>query len=275
MRVQMSEETDIAALVGLADERTESDPRLVVDLGGYEGPLDLLLVLARQQKVDLSRLSILALADQYLTFIEKVRRLRIELAADYLLMAAWLAFLKSRLLLPDARSDGEPSGEELAESLAERLRRLEKIREAGARLMARHRLGVDIFARGAPEGVRASITSHWEASLVDLLKAYAVQRSKTELSRVTLRRRPVWSLAEAREALERLVGIATEWTSLDDYLLQYMVEPGQRASVIASSFATSLEMVKEGSVELRQEAAFRPLYVRRHGQDQKKDIPHG
>ena len=271
----MSDGTDMKAIIDLAQERTQSDPRLVVDLGGYEGPLDLLLDLARQQKVDLQRLSILALAEQYLIFIDKVRRLRIELAADYLLMAAWLAFLKSKLLLPDQRDEGEPSGEDLAESLTERLRRLDIIREAGARLMARHRLGVDVFARGAPEGVRASVTSQWDANLVDLLKAYAVQRSKAALARVTLQRRPVWSLADARQALERLVGMASEWTSLDDYLLHYVAEPGQRATIRASSLATSLEMARDGTVQLRQEAAFHPIYVRRHMPDGHEDKTHG
>lgn len=271
----MAEPAELASVIDLVEDRTESDPRLVVDLGGYEGPLDLLLVLARQQKVDLSRLSILSLAEQYLSFIDQVRRLRIELAADYLLMAAWLAFLKSKLLLPDQKADGEPTGEELAESLAERLRRLETIREAGARLMARYRLGIDVHPRGAPEGVRASVTSLWEADLVDLLKAYAVQRSKLALAKVTLRRRPVWSLADARIALERLVGMAGEWTRLDTYLVEYMVEPEQRASVMASSFATSLEMVREGSVELRQESAFRPIYVRRIESVAKGGDDHG
>lgn len=271
----MSDMSEMAAFIDDAGERADSDPRLVVDLGGYEGPLDLLLELARQQKVDLSRLSILALAEQYLVFIDKVRRLRIELAADYLLMAAWLAFLKSKLLLPDMRESGEPSGEELAQSLAERLRRLDIIRDAGARLMSRHRLGIDAFARGAPEGVRASVTSLWDANLVDLLKAYAVQRSKTALARVTLHRRPVWSLADARQALENLVGMATEWTSLDEYLLQYVADPGQRATVRASSLATSLELARDGTVELRQEAAFRPIYMRRQQPDAQKDDTHG
>lgn len=259
----MSEQRDIAAVIDLVEERSASDPRLIVDLGAYEGPLDLLLDLARQQKVDLSRLSILALAEQYLSFIDRVRRLRIELAADYLLMAAWLAFLKSKLLLPDPRGPGEPSGEELAQSLADRLRQLEVIRIAGARLMARRRLGIDVMARGACEGVLASVTSHWDASLIDLLKAYAVQRSKSALARVTLRRRPVWSLADARLALERLICMATDWMRIDAYLAEYLVEPEQRVSVIASSFATSLELAREGSVELRQEGPFRPLYMRR------------
>lgn len=271
----MSDTAEIQALTTLAEERALNDVRLVVDLGGYEGPLDLLLDLARQQKIDLARISILALAEQYLDFIEHVRRLRIELAADYLLMAAWLAFLKSKLLLPETREAGEPSGEELAQSLAERLRKLEIIREAGQLLMARRRLGIDVLGRGAPEGVRASITSQWEAELIDLLKAYATQRSKTELSRVTVRRRPVWSLADARQALERLVGGALEWTRLDHYLLQYMVEPEQRVSVMASSFATSLEMVREGTVELRQEGAFLPIFLRRPQQGDQKDRRHG
>ena len=259
----MSAFHEIASFDHSAEERTESDPRLIVDLGAYEGPLDLLLDLARHNKVDVSRLSILALAEQYLSFIEHARHLRLELAADYLLMAAWLAFLKSKLLLPDASVQGEPSGEDMAEKLAEKLRRLEIIREAGARLMTRFRLGIDVLPRGAPEGVHATISSHYEANLVELLKAYATQRAKSALAHVTLQRRPVWSLAEARIALQRLIGMASEWMRLDNYLLEYVVEPEQRASVLASSFATSLELAREGVVELRQEAAFRPIYLRR------------
>lgn len=250
-------------LLGYDADRAQSDPRLVVDVGGYEGPLDLLLDLARQQKVDLARISILALAEQYLAFVQRARALRLELAADYLLMAAWLAYLKSRLLLPETREDNEPSGEELAEALAARLQRLELIRIAGEHLVARKRLGLEVFGRGAPEGLLRISTHAWQASLVDLLKAYAGQRVKHALARVTLPQRRVWSLAEARTALERLVGTAVEWTRLDGFLLEYVVEPELHATVIASSFASSLELVREGVMELRQEGAFRPLYVRK------------
>ena len=186
--------------------REDGEPALVVDVGGYEGPLDLLLDLARRQKVDLREISILALAEQYIAFVEEARRLRLELAADYLVMAAWLAYLKSRLLLPEPPKGEEPSAEDLATALADRLRRLELIRAAARALDARERLGRDFHARGAPEPIAIRTRPLYEASLYDLLKAYAQQRQKQAASRVTMRRRLVWSLVEAREALERLLG---------------------------------------------------------------------
>ena len=181
---------------------------LVVDVEGFEGPLDLLLALARTQKVDLARISVLALAQQYLDFINEARRLRLEIAADYLVMAAWLAFLKSKLLLPaEQDEDGEPSGEELAQLLAFRLKRLDAMREAAAQLMTRKRLGRDVFARGMPEPLRISRKSTYQADLYDLLKAYAQQRQRTAVRTWQVRQRTVWSLKEAREELERLLGI--------------------------------------------------------------------
>ena len=203
-------------------DRAEAEPAFLVDVDGFEGPLDLLLELARRQKVDLAKISILALAEQYLVFIEAARRVRLELAADYLVMAAWLAFLKSRLLLPEPPKGEEPSAADLAAALAERLRRLEAIRVAADKLTQRARLGRDMFLRGGPEGVETITSSTYQASLYDLLSAYARQRQKSAQSRVTLRQRAVWSLAEAREALERLAGVAIEWTVLDDYLLQVL-----------------------------------------------------
>jgi len=247
----------------ILDDRAEDEPRLVVDVGGFEGPLDLLLTLARQQKVDLARISILALAEQYLAFIAEARALRLELAADYLLMAAWLAYLKSRLLIPEKSAPEEPSGEDLAEALARRLRRLELMRHAGERLLARSQLGSDVHARGLPETLVSVHTSLFEATYVDLLKAYATQRARNALARVSMPKRRVWSLADARAALQRLVGVTTDWTRLDHVLLEYLVEPESRATVLASSFASSLELVREGVMELRQEAAFRPIYARR------------
>lgn len=257
------------------DTRSEDDPRLVVDVGGFEGPLDLLLDLARQQKVDLARISILALAEQYLAFIERAKALRLELAADYLLMAAWLAYLKSRYLLPEPAAPDEPSREVLAEALTEKLRRLEVIRRAGESLVSRPQLHADVFARGAPPpgGIVRQV---WDAELVDLLKAYATQRARHALARVTLKRRKVWSLADARSALERLVGMALDWTRLDGYLLAYMVEADMRATVLASSFATSLELVREGVLELRQDSTFGAIYVRkREGGDPAPEASDG
>jgi segregation and condensation protein A len=243
-------------------ERAEGEPSLRVDVDGFEGPLDLLLELARRQKVDLHRISILALAEQYLVFIEEARRLRLELAADYLVMAAWLAYLKSRLLLPEPPKGEEPSASELATALALRLRRLEAIREAAKKLGERDRLGRDVFARGAPEPVEIRAEHHWEATLYDLLSAYARQRQKQFNSRVTLHKRHVWSLVEAREALERLIGHLDDWVALDSYLMRYMVEPSMRPTVLASALSATLEMVREGQLTLRQDEPFAPLWVR-------------
>ena len=191
---------------GRPAEIADGEPALVVDVEGYEGPLDLLLALARQQKVDLAKISILALADQYLVFIEAARKIRLELAADYLVMAAWLAFLKSRLLLPEPATPDGPSAEEMATALANRLRRLEAIREASNRLMNRPQLQRDIFPRGNPEAIAEIRHPRFTATLFDLLTAYAAQRQQRVLATVHLAKRTVWSLAEARASLERLVG---------------------------------------------------------------------
>ena len=241
----------------------DAEPALVVDVDGFEGPLDLLLELARRQKVDLSRISILALADQYLAFVESARRFRLELAADYLVMAAWLAYLKSRLLLPEPPRADEPSAADLATALALRLRRLEAIREAAKLLAARAQLGRDVFARGNSEQTRTDQEGGWEATLYDLLSAYARQRQKQVVNRVTLHKRFVWSLVEAREALQKVVGMAADWTTLDAYLLEYAVEPSMKATVRASALSAMLEMVREGLVDLRQDKPFAPLYLRR------------
>ena len=243
-------------------ERAEDEPTLHVDVDGFEGPLDLLLELARRQKVDLHRISILALSEQYLRFIEEARQMRLELAADYLVMAAWLAYLKSRLLLPEPPKGEEPSAADLATALAFRLRRLEAIREATKRLSERDRLGRDVFSRGAPEPVEIRREVTWEASLYDLLSAYARQRQKQLNARVVMAKRHVWSLTEAREALERLLGLAQDWTVLDSYLVRYMAAPDQRATVIASAFSATLELAREGRLAVRQEQPFAPLWVR-------------
>ncbi|MBS7703957.1 segregation and condensation protein A [Chelatococcus asaccharovorans] len=252
-------------------ERDDDDPALIVDVDGFEGPLDLLLELARRQKVDLTRISILALAEQYLGFVEEARRVRLELAADYLVMAAWLAYLKSRLLLPEPpKGEGnEPSAADLATALALRLRRLEAMREAAKKLAERPQLGREFFARGQPEAIGDISRPQWEATLYDLLSAYARQRMKNANARVTLRKRFVWSLVDAREALERLVGVATNWTQLDDFLVDYAVDPGMKATVRASAFSATLEMVREGLLDLQQDGAFTPLWVR------KREKPDG
>ncbi len=250
--------------------RAINDPDFTVDVDGFEGPLDLLLAMARTQKLDLAKISILDLAMQYLEFVEKARALRLELAADYLVMAAWLAYLKSRLLLPAPEGDEEPTGEELANQLAFRLQRLEAMRDAGINLMNRNRLGRDIFARGDPEPVVIDRQKEFSASLFDLLTAYAAQRQRQSVSSVTISHREVWSLGDAREIITRLIGKLADWTPLDAFLQEYLVDPEERPGVIASSFAASLELVREGVLEIRQTDAFAPLYMRQPEQKTTK-----
>jgi segregation and condensation protein A len=245
-----------------AIDRGDTEPTLVVDVDGFEGPLDLLLDLAKAQKVDITRISILALADQYLAFIEKIRTLRLELAADYLVMAAWLAYLKSRLLLPEMAGGEEPTAAELAAALAFRLRRLEGMREAAARLANSNRLGRDVFARGKPEPVEIRRRNEYSATLYDLLSAYAGQRQRNAISVVHVAQREVWSLQDAREALVRMVGHVAEWTPLQTLVSPYLARLGIRRSVTASAFGASLELAREGKLELRQTEPFAPLYIR-------------
>lgn len=252
------------------DGATVHEEALIVALDGFEGPLDLLLALARTQKVDIAKISVLALAEQYLVFIRKAHHLRLELAADYLVMAAWLAFLKSRLLLPkDKPDDPLPSGEELAARLAFRLKRLGAMREAAATLMTRKRLGVDVFTRGMPEGVRTISEREYTAEIFDLLKAYTTQRSRTVVKRAhVVKRRVVWSIKEARIRLERLVGESSgDWVQLDLFLQQFAPTGEAARTATASSFGATLEMARDGLVELQQSGPFEPLYVRRRAVD--------
>lgn len=234
---------------------------LVVDLGAWEGPLDLLLTLARRQKVDLARISILDLVDQYLAFVERVRERRLEVAADHLVMAAWLTYLKSRLLLPKPPQDDEPSGEDLAAELGFRLRRLEAMREKAAELLARPRVGREIFLGGRSQPVGVGSRVLWEASLWDLLSAYAGFRERTMVGEVRVGGRAVWSLVDAREILERLIGPVSDWVPLDRLVADH-VAPETRTALIASTFAASLEMVREGVLEISQAGAFAPLMLR-------------
>ena len=240
------------------------DAALIVDVGGFEGPLDLLLELARAHKIDLARISILALAEQYILFIERARRLRLELAADYLVMAAWLAYLKSRLLIPSPEGSEEALPEDMAARLAFRLQRLQAMREASAKLMARNLLGRDVHGRGAPEPLVYETRREFSDNLIDLLKAYAERRQKKMRHQSYIPRRyATFSIKEARQALERLVGAMSGWSTLDSWLAEYLVEPNTRRTVTASSFTASLELVREGLIEIRQEQAFRPIYMRR------------
>jgi segregation and condensation protein A len=247
-------------------EAPRAGEQLVVDIEGFEGPLDLLLALARTQKVDIRKISVLALAEQYLAFIREATALRIEIAADYLVMAAWLAFLKSRLLLPKEKDDTvQPSGEELALRLQFRLMRLEAMRKAAAQLMTRKRLDIDVFQRGNPEGIRTIRERQYTAEIYDLLKAYAEQRSRTAVKRAhVVKRRPVWSIKEARTHLQRLVGASDgQWVQLDMFLEQYLPAPEMGRTALASSFGATLEMARDGLVEIRQDQPFAPIFMRR------------
>jgi segregation and condensation protein A len=236
---------------------------LVVDVDGYEGPLDLLLTLARHQRVDLRRVSILRLAEQYLAFVAAARRLRIELAADWLVMAAWLAWLKSRLLLPPDPEAPGPSGEELAAHLAFQLERLEAMRRAAARLMGRDRLGRDRFARGMTEAITLRRTIRHEAGLIDLLRAYARVKTREDYAPLHLAQAPVLTMEQALERLKGLIGGAVEWAMLEAFLPEgWCMEPARRRSATASTFAAMLELVRRGEAEVRQEAVFAPLMLR-------------
>ncbi len=255
------------------DDAATAAEALVIDIEGFEGPLDLLLALARTQKVDLARISILALVEQYLKYIDEAQRIKLEIAADYLVMAAWLAFLKSRLLLPrEKTADSTFSGEELAQRLAFRLMRLDAMRKAAAQLLTRHRLGRDVFARGAPEGVKTIRETEYTAQIFDLLQAYATQRTRTIKRVHVVKSRTVWSIKDARRHLQRLVGgSAGEWLQLDMFLEKYMpagASGGEiEKTVVASSFGATLEMAKEGLLEIKQDAPFAPIYMRKRGSD--------
>lgn len=243
--------------------KATDDAVLVIDVGGFEGPLDLLLHLARTQKVDLARISVLALAEQYLAFVDEARQIRIELAADYLVMAAWLAYLKSRLLIPRRPNDDEPSGDDMAATLAFRLKRLEAMRDAAAMLVNRNRIGRDVFQRGAPEHIPVETGAAFSATLYDLLNAYSGMRQRNAVSEVTIARRNVWSLTDARELLSSLIGDIGEWTALDIYLIRYLKSPEDMRTAIASTFAASLELVREGRLDLRQDRPFDRIMMRR------------
>jgi segregation and condensation protein A len=235
---------------------------LVVDLEGYEGPIDMLLTLAREQKVDLTRISILRLADQYLAYIGAARHLRLEVAADYLVMAAWLAYLKSRLLLPQAPGPDEPSGEEMAAALTHQLQRLEAMQQAGARLLARPQLGRDVFARGAPEGLPRVLIPVYELSLYELLKAYGDGRQRKEGAVLHIEAPELHSMDDALQRLSRLLGRMPEWRTLMSFLPSGLSGNLVWRSAVAATFAASLELVRSGKLQLRQDSVFGPIYLR-------------
>lgn len=241
---------------------------LIVDVDGYEGPLDLLLTLARTQKVDLRKVSVLGLAEQYLAFVEKARDLRLELAADYLVMAAWLAFLKSRLLLPPDPSEEGPSGEELAAHLAFQLERLQAMRDVAARLMGRDQLGRDFFVRGLPEDVARTRRITYTATLMDLMQAYARIRTKDEFRPYVMDRDAVMTLEQALDRMRGLIGYAGEWTELSSYIPEgWEIDPARRRSATAATFAATLQLAKEGQIDMRQGETFAPIQIRKR--------PHG
>jgi len=263
----MSETEEFQADVVSVSERLAAEA-LIVDVEGFEGPLDLLLTLSRTQKVDLRKISVLALAEQYLVFIERARHMRIELAADYLVMAAWLAFLKSRLLLPPDPSEEGPSGEELAAHLAFQLERLQGMRDASARLMARDQLGRDFFVRGIPEDVTRVRRVTYTATLIDLMQGYARIRTKDEFRPFVMDRDAVMTLEQALERMRGLIGYAGDWTDLTSYLPEgWETDPARRRSATAANFAATLEMAKSGELELRQGDTFAPIQIRRKSHD--------
>lgn len=255
-------ETNLFEAQSVAD-RLQAEA-LIVDVEGFEGPLDLLLTLSRTQKVDLRRISVLELAEQYLAFVDRAKALRIELAADYLVMAAWLAFLKSRLLLPPDPAAEGPSAEDMAAHLAFQLERLQAMREAAAQLMARDRLGRDTFARGLSEEVARVRKVVYTASLLDLMQAYARIRTRDEFRPYAFDRRDVFTMEQALDRLRGLIGFAGDWTELASYLPDgWGGDPKRRRSATAATFAASLELAKQGQIEIRQSETFAPISIRR------------
>jgi segregation and condensation protein A len=244
--------------------RGEGPPseRLVLDLDGYEGPIDLLLSLAREQKVDLTKISILALADQYLAFIERQRQLRLEVAADYLVMAAWLAYLKSRLLLPRPPQEDEPDAAEIAAALGHRLELLAAMQIAGRRLMTRPRLGRDWALRGAPEGLATVAVPVWQLDLYELLRAYGDNRRRSTPAVLTIEPSVFHSIDDALKRMARVLGRTLDWRELSRFLPDERGGEECRRSALAATFAAALELARDGRVELRQDRAFDPIYLR-------------
>ncbi|MFV0294440.1 MAG: segregation and condensation protein A [Paracoccus sp. (in: a-proteobacteria)] len=249
--------------IARAVEERRAEEALIVDVDGYEGPLDLLLSMARVQKVDLMQISILQLAEQYLVFVEKARQLRIELAADYLVMAAWLAFLKSRLLLPPDPEEEGPSAEELAAHLAFQLERLDAMRKASARLMGRDRLGQTRFVRGMPEQIARKRNVNYEVGLIDLMRAYARIKTRDEFRPYAFDRKDVYTMEQALERVRQMIGYAGKWTSLSEFLPDGWDGDGRLRSATAATFAATLELARQGRLEIQQADTFAPIAIRR------------
>ena len=246
-----------------SEGRAFNDPEFLLDIEGFSGPLHLLLELARRQKVDLEKISILALADQYLAFIDDARNCRLDLTADYLVMAAWLAYLKSKLLLPSRQPTDEPDGVDIAAELGKRLQLLENIRIASTMLQNRPQVGRDVFLRGAPEGIALKPSEKWNVSIFDLLSAYATQRQKNALSHVTIAKRSVWPIPEARKALQHFIRDSVEWTQIEPLLRGLASDTAMYRSVSASSFSALLELVKEGIAVVRQDKNFEAIWFKK------------
>ena len=261
------EEPDLQGMAEKAElDDVEAGPQLVIDVDGFEGPLDLLLALARTHKLDIAKISILDLAEQYLAFIANARDLKLQVAGDYLVMAAWLAFLKSKLLLPVEEEKDEMSGEEMAAMLAFRLKRLQAMRNASDALFARPQMGRDFYPRGMAERKQKFTSREYTASLYDLLRAYGRQIEVPEVARVTIKARKVWSIKDARKRLESMLGLNLDWKDLTGFLTEYFSEQKKDSSVVASSFGATLEMARDGLIEIRQAHAFAPIYFRRKGE---------
>jgi segregation and condensation protein A len=245
-------------------ESGEREYALILDLDGFEGPLDILLTLARNQKVDLAKISILELAEQYLAFITRAREIKLEIAADYLVMAAWLAYMKSRLLLPEPEADEEPSGQEMADALAFRLRRLEAMRDAAKKIIRRPRLGIDVFGCGAPEGIEVIRTPQYEASLYELLKSYGEHKLSLERGEnLQILASEGYSLEQAYSRLAGMLAVMPEWESMARFLPPGASGELSLRSAVATTFAASLELAREGKMQLRQFEPFGRIYVRR------------
>jgi segregation and condensation protein A len=256
------DDRDTLNAASLAPEQGSDE--FLLDISGFEGPLDLLLDLARHHKIDLTQISILQLVDQYLAYIDRARTLRLDVAADYLVMAAWLAYLKSRTIIPAPPNADDKQPENMAARLAFRLQRLQAMRESAAKILDLPQLGHSVFSRGAPEPLVIETQRIYGDTLIDLLKAYSDRRQRKLVKQTyTVKRQPTFSIKEAREALEKLVGVMSDWGTLDAWLVKYMSSPETKRSVRASSFTASLELAREGVLELRQDSAFEPIYLRR------------
>lgn len=253
----------------------DDDERLIVDIEGFEGPLDVLLALSRTQKVDLKQISILDLVKQYLEFVQQARALRLELAADYLVMAAWLAYLKSRLLLPEEENEDELSAEELAARLTYQLERLNAIRERAAILMSRNQMGRDMFARGAPEPVVVTRHHTYDLSIYELLKAYAEHKTREAVADIRILKKSVYTLDQAIDRLSDMLGLAIDWTSLEAFLPDDIEDEQLAKSIKASMFGATLEMAKVGRADLVQKQMFGPLFIRGKKYEASEDEENG